>query len=195
MEIVIPQEIKGIIFDLDGTLADTMPVHVAAWALVGDAFGVTVEPQMIYDRSGMPTVKVTELLNQDYGWDLDPGLVKQAKDKAYKEIKPQMGVGLIQPIFEVAKAYKGKLPMSIGTGSTRINAENTLLHLGIMDWFDPIITANDVTNHKPHPETYLKCAELMGLKPKDCIVFEDAEFGIKAALDAGMQVIDVRKYV
>ncbi|MCI4667650.1 MAG: beta-phosphoglucomutase family hydrolase [Bacteroidia bacterium] len=195
MNIPIPGGIKGLIFDLDGTLADTMPVHVAAWKLAAASFGVVIEDQMIYNRSGMPTVKVAELLNKDYGWTLDPVLVKQAKDKAYHELKPQIGVRPIDPIFQIANEYRGKLPMAIGTGSSRPNAENTLISLGIMDWFDIVITANDVENHKPHPETYLKCASLLGLQASDCVVFEDAEFGIIAARDAGMEVIDVRNYL
>lgn len=195
MEIHLPEGIKALIFDLDGTLADTMPVHIAAWKLAAANFGVEVEDQMIYDRSGMPTVKVTELLNQDYGWSLDPVLVKQAKDKAYHELKPQIGIKPILPIYEIAQNNRGKMPMAVGTGSTRPNAENTLITLGIMDWFEAVITANDVQNHKPHPETYLRCAELLKVDPKDCVVFEDADFGVEAGVKAGMKVIDVRDYL
>jgi len=195
MKITLPQGVKGLIFDLDGTLADTMPVHIAAWKLAGSSFGVEIEDHMIFDRSGMPTVKVTELLNKDYGWSLDPQQVKQAKDQAYHELKPQIGVSLLQPVYEVAEAYKGKLPMAVGTGSTRRNAENTLISLGIMDWFDAIITADEVSKHKPDPETYLKCARLIQVGPEDCLVFEDAVFGIEAARRAGMKVIDVRSYL
>lgn len=195
MKIPLPAGVQALIFDLDGTLADTMPVHIAAWKLAAANFGYEVEDQMIYDRSGMPTVKVAELLNRDFGWSLDPGLVKQAKDIAYHELKPQIGVKPIQPIFEIAQNHRGKMPMAIGTGSTRPNAENTLITLGIMDWFDAVVTANDVENHKPHPETYLRCAELLNIDPKDCVVFEDADFGVEAGKRAGMQIIDVRDYL
>jgi len=188
----IPSHIKGLIFDLDGTLADNMPIHLAAWKLAGSNFGVDITDEMITSRSGMATFKIVSLLNEAYGWDLDPALTKQTKDMAYKELKPQIGLKPIEKIVAIAEAHRGKLPMSVGTGSTRPNAEETLIALGIFDWFDAVVTATDVKNYKPSPETFLLCAEKMGVAPETCLVFEDSPFGIQAAKTGGMEVIDVR---
>lgn len=193
--ISIPPDVKALIFDLDGTLADTMPIHIGAWKVAGQAFDVAITDEMILQRTGMPTVKVVSELNEAFGWNLVPAAVKAEKDKAYQPLKKEIGVHPIKPIFELAQQYKGTLPMAVGTGSTRKNAMDTLTALAIVDWFGAIITASDVENHKPHPQTYLRCAELLGIAPGDCLVFEDGDYGIQAGVAAGMRVIDVRPYL
>ena len=100
----------------------------------------------------------------------------------------------ITVVTDVVRKYHGVLPMSIGTGSTQIGARRTLSILGMEHYFNPIITADDVINFKPHPETFLKCAELMEVNPKDCVVFEDGILGMQAAEEAGMQLIDINDY-
>ena len=189
--IQIPSHIRGLIFALDGTLADNMPIHLAAWKLAGSNLGVEITDEMITSRSGMATFKIVSLLNEAYGWDLDPAFTKKTKDMAYHELKPQIGLKPIQAVLDIAQAYRGKLPMSVGTGSTRPNAEETLISLGILGWFDAIVTADDVKKHKPSPETFLKCVERMGVAPEHCLVFEDSPFGIQAAKTGGMEVIHV----
>jgi len=193
--IPIPSHVQALIFDLDGTLADTMPVHLVAWMEAAKAHDAPITEQMILDRTGMPTRRVAQQLNMDYGWSLDPDSVKAAKDEAYFRLKPQMGVKPITAVYEIAKSARGKMPMAIGTGSTHKSAMDTLTTLGVVDWFGAIITADDVTEHKPHPETYLKCAELLKVDPAVCVVFEDGAYGIQAAHAAGMHAIDVRPYV
>lgn len=193
--ISISPETKAIIFDLDGTLADTLPIHRAAWREAGRAYGVEITDEMIMVHTGMPTVRVVGMLNQEYGWSLVPTEVKAAKDKAYARLKPEIGLKPIAPVFELAKTYRGRLPMAIGTGSSAGSALDTLESLGIMDWFGAIVTANDVQNHKPAPDTYLRCAELLAVHPADCVVLEDGDYGIQSGIAAGMQVIDVRPYL
>ncbi len=96
------------------------------------------------------------------------------------------------PLIEVVKSYHGRRPMAVGTGSEHRMAEMLLRHLGLFDCFDAIVGADDVQRHKPEPDTFLRCAELIGVPPEKCVVFEDAEFGIQAAKSAGMAVVDVR---
>ena len=193
--IPLPSDFKALIFDLDGTLADTMPVHLAAWREAGRVSGVEITDEMILTHTGMPTVAVAAKLNEQFGWSLVPEQVKADKDKAYARFKPQLGVRAFAPVYEIAVAYRGKVPMAVGTGSSRNSAMDTLHHLAVVDWFDGIVTANDVEHPKPHPETFLRCAELMGVAPADCVVFEDGAYGLQAGEAAGMQVIDVRPYL
>jgi len=100
----------------------------------------------------------------------------------------------MEPIASFAKKNHGKIPMSIGTGGGRRSAELILEAIGMRSYFQIIVTANDVKNHKPEPDTFLKCAELMGIEPDFCQVFEDGDKGIEAAIKAGMKVTDVRPF-
>jgi len=193
---IIPNNIEGLIFDLDGTLADTMPLHLEAWAAAGREFGVEITPFMINAMAGIPTIQSVVKLNETYDWDLEPLEVKRFKDFHYKKIKSQNGrLNAINPVLEVVKKYRSVLPLAIGTGSARLNALDTLRDLGIIDWFSAIVAADDIDNHKPFPDTFLKCAELMGVNSKNCLVFEDGDLGVLAAQNAGMQVIDVRDHL
>jgi len=100
----------------------------------------------------------------------------------------------ISVVTDVVRKYHSILPMSIGTGSTKKGAKKTLEVIEMQHFFDVVITADDISNPKPHPETFLKCAEFMNVNPKDCLVFEDGILGIQAAEKAGMQVIDINQF-
>jgi beta-phosphoglucomutase family hydrolase len=192
--IALPENIKGLIFDLDGTLADTMPLHLAAWLAAGRQFGVEITPFMINAMAGIPTIQTVVKLNENYGWELEPLEVKKFKDFHYRKIKVKAGKEqAIIPVLKIAEKYKNQLPLAIGTGSARLNALETLRELEIIDWFEAVVSAEDVERHKPFPDTFLKCAELISVPPENCMVFEDGDLGILAAKNAGMQVMDVRE--
>jgi HAD superfamily hydrolase (TIGR01509 family) len=106
----------------------------------------------------------------------------------------QHNVTPIEPVTALVQKYHGKMPIAVGTGGHREAVEKTLEIIGIREYFDIIVTANDVKNHKPHPETFLRCAELMNLDPSECEVFEDGDLGIEAARRAGMIATDVRTW-
>jgi beta-phosphoglucomutase family hydrolase len=186
--------IKGLIFDLDGTLADTMPYHFRSWKIACQKFGANIDTAFLRKHTGSP------------GWLIADEIIKKCKltgrvtstqiieeklnefNKDHHLIKP------IIPVLEIVKKYHGKLPMAVGTGGHRNAVERTLEITDTRKYFDIIITANDVKNFKPHPETFLKCAELMGIQPVDIEVFEDGDQGIEAAKTAGMFVTDVRSW-
>ena len=107
-------------------------------------------------------------------------------------------VYLLQFIVEVTSIldlYHNKLPMSVGTGASRRSAMVQFETLQITHYFNAIVTADDVTIHKPEPHTFLKCAQLMGVEPGHCQVFEDGDLGIEAARKAGMMVTDIRPFI
>lgn len=190
--IEIPKNAKGLIFDLDGTVANTMQSHFEAWRSAVAPFGVDFTPELFLTLTGMPKAATIIKLNELFGTDMNTDEVGKVKAKVYKELVAETQE--IKVVTDVVRKYHGKLPMSIGTGSTQIGAQRTLSILGMQHYFNPIITADDVMNFKPAPDTFLKCAELMGVAPKDCVVFEDGILGIQAAEAVGMMVIDVNDY-
>lgn len=194
MEIPINSNTRALIFDLDGTLANTMPAHIAAWTKAANHFGAPMTEEMVQKWAGMASLKIVNLLNEQFKLDLNPKEVSEKKAEFFFQIQGD-GVEPIQEIYDIAKKYKDQMPMGIGTGSRRPNAEKILKALGIRDWFSSVVTANDVDNHKPAPDTYLKCAKELNIEPMYCQVFEDADFGVRAAKSAGMHVIDIRDYI
>lgn len=194
--IEVDRSVKGLIFDLDGTLVDNMHMHIQAWVDTGVKFNIPITADMITINAGIPTLQLIDKLANEHGWEVDRQAFTTSKQERYREIKANSGkINKIEPIIAIAKHYKGKLPMSVGTGSSRLNAITALKDADIFDWFDAIITADDVDQPKPHPEVFLKGAAIMGVEPKDCLVFEDGGKGIQAAKDGGMAWVDVREYL
>ena len=193
MKIEINSSAKGLIFDMDGTVVDSMPVHYLAWKLTALEHGFVYTEELFYSLAGMPTHKIVPVVNEKLGLSLDAEKFSRRKEEIFmenlKEIKP------VEPVAEVIRRYHGKLPMSIGTGGKKKIAEITLKMIGFDKYFDFIVAADDVVNHKPSPDTFLRCAELMGIDPRYCQVFEDGDMGILAAERAGMTVTDVRPFL
>lgn len=190
--IEIPSHIKGLIFDLDGTVANTMQSHFIAWKEAVEPYGIKFTGDVFAQLTGMPKAATIIKLNEMYGTEMDPKVVGQKKADRYKELVYETKE--IEVVADVVRKYHGKLPMSIGTGSTRFGADRTLDILKMKQYFNPIVTADDVDNYKPAPDTFLKCAEEMGVAPEDCLVFEDGILGIQAAESVGMGVVDVNDY-
>lgn len=184
---------KALIFDLDGTLANSLPVHMECWDVVCDQFGYHFSKEVMLEMTGMPTIKFAEYVKEQSGCSFMPEEIAKMKQAEFFKRVDQ--ITLFDPIFALVLKYHKKIPMSIGTGGSRKSVELMLDWLQIKDYFDFIVTANDVEKHKPEPDTFLKCARLMGVEPQYCQVFEDGDMGIQAAHTAGMIVTDVRPYV
>lgn len=188
----IPSDIKGFIFDFDGTLCDTMPRHYVAWRDAVAPYGIDFTTELFDQLAGIPVYGTIEELNRRFGTNMNPKSVGDKKEEAYAKnmhlVKP------IDAVCDVVKAFHGKIPMTVGTGGWRSLTESVLRSTQMMPFFDGIVCSEDVKLHKPHPETFLKCAEIMQLAPQDCLVFEDGLLGMQAADACGMRWIDVRKY-
>jgi beta-phosphoglucomutase family hydrolase len=183
---------EALIFDLDGTLADSIPVHNACWHEVCNSFNYKYNEKLMFQMTGMPTRKFAEFIKNDSKCNISVEDIMQNKQSLFIN-----KIGTIKPIEKVValvKKYYGKYPMAIGTGGSRKSAGLILESLGLSKYFDVVVTADDVVNHKPEPDTFLKCAELMNISPSKCQVFEDGEPGIKAAQKAGMIVTDVKAF-
>ncbi len=190
--IEIPKNAKGLIFDLDGTVANTMQNHFEAWRAAVSPFGIDFSGELFLQLTGMPKAATIIRLNELFGTDMNPMEVGKVKAEVYKKLVSETKE--IEVVCDVVRKYHNILPMAIGTGSTQFGARRTLSILGLEHYFNPIITADDVSSFKPHPETFLRCAELMGVAPKDCVVFEDGILGIQAAEKAEMMVVDINNY-
>lgn len=192
-ELSIPSgKFDAIIFDLDGTLVDSMPAHFVAWCDALSQFKVPkyIFPEdVFYSMGGRPTTDIVAELNGEFGLRLDPHEVALAKREAF--LSNLSKIVIIEDVVNYARAMRGKLPMAIATGGTRIVAEKTLQAVELNDLFDEVITANDVASGKPAPDIFLEAAKRLEVDPTKCLVFEDAPAGMTAAKLAGMEVVSV----
>ena len=192
MEFNLPEGIKGLIFDLDGTLADTMPYHMQAWKDACESFGMEMSSDFLRTFTGSPGINIAKAIIKKYGKEevINPDQIADRKKENFVNI--QHRVNEVKPVADIVRNYYGKLPMAVGTGGHSVTVKRTLEVIGLRDYFEIIVTADSVSRHKPDPETFLKCAELMQVNPGSVLVFEDGDLGIEAAARAGMKSVDVR---
>lgn len=180
----------GLIFDMDGTLLNTEPLHQQAWQQTLERHGRLFDKKLIVGLSGSPVLNIAKVITEYHSISCSPDQLAAEKTANFKALLAG-GVSIL-PLVDVVKEYYQKRPMAVGTGSERAIAEMLLESSGIRDYFNVVVCADDVSQHKPEPETFLRCAQLPGVKPDKCVVFEDADFGIYAAQAAGMDVVDIR---
>src|SRR5476651_1003544 len=194
-----PNKYDGFIFDCDGTLADTMPLHYQAWSetlalKLGRPSDFT--ESMFYRFGGMPVRQIIERLNRDYGYGLPVEQTAHEKEMRFVELLP--GIGPIQEVIDVLNRLGPDAKVAVASGGQTNIVRKTLLILGLSvgpgEKIKFLVGSDQVTHGKPHPELFLRAAELLGVEPKRCLVFEDAEPGFVAAKAAGMDFIDVRPF-
>lgn len=193
MHHLLPPTTRAVIFDCDGTLADTMPIHARAWTETMARHGHVFTAAMHDELAGMPTLEICRLLVRERAFTIDPETVTREKEEQYltllHEVKP------LAPVANFARSLAGAMPISVASGGERHIVTATLTTIGLIDLFPIIVCANDVTRGKPDPEMFLLAAKRMNMQPAACTVLEDADFGVRAALAAGMHVIDIRHHV
>ncbi len=187
-----PAGTLGLIFDCDGTLADTMPAHYRAWTAMLGRHGIPFSERRFYELGGVPTAQIIRILSAETGVTVtDVNAMVEEKESAF--LAYIHAVRPLEAVVAVAAAYRGRLPMAVASGGYRETITRTLDQIGIRDWFDATVTAEDTTRHKPEPDVFLEAARRLGVPSVACTVFEDTDIGLEAARRAGMIGIDVRK--
>ena len=169
---------EALIFDCDGTLADTMPGHHEAWQQTLALLGASFPVEQFYALAGVPTPMIARQIAAQNGLTIDPDQLARRKEQAYLDSMPA-----VLPIEKV---------VAVASGSHRALVERTLRQIEIWDWFPVVVASEDTTRHKPEPDVFLEAARRLGVAPAKCLVYEDADLGIEAARRAGMRFIDVR---
>jgi beta-phosphoglucomutase-like phosphatase (HAD superfamily) len=189
-----PPGTAGLIFDCDGTLADTMPAHYKAWLSLLGRYNIPFPEPRFYAMGGMPTASIIRVLAGEAGVTVDdiPAMVLEKEGHFLTHLD---AVVAVEPVLAIAAAYRGRLPMAVASGGYRNTITRTLDRLAIRDWFDAMVTAEDTERHKPDPDVFLEAARRLNAAPALCVVFEDTDIGLEAARRAGMSGVDVRPWV
>ena len=175
----IDTSVEGLIFDMDGTLTDSNPAHLMAWNRACSHFGFTYPREKFYYYAGLPSDRIAEdlVLQSGMTGKVDPAALSARKEMEFHRLEEM--VRPVTEVFTLLKHFHGRLPVALGTGRRRTSTYRTLEHLDLLKYFDIIVTSDDVEHPKPAPDTFLRCAAMMGLQPEQCLVFEDAARGLE----------------
>jgi HAD superfamily hydrolase (TIGR01509 family) len=190
MKLELPKgPFKAYLFDCDGTIADSMPLHYVAWKKALGEHGCEFPEDTFYAWGGMPTVQIVETLSAQQGLSLNAEDVAHRKELLYYELLPELQA--VPEVLEHIELSHGKIPFAVVSGGNRESVTNSLTTLGILDRFETLVCSEDYTRPKPDAEPFLVAAERLGVAPGDCLVFEDTDMGILAATAAGMVSVKV----
>ncbi len=183
--------IQGLIFDCDGTLADTMPLHWRVWQALARKHRFHLSEERFYSLGGVPSRDILERLSQEQGISLDHLAIAREKEADYLPLIAQ--VEPINAVVGIARAHHGQIPMAVASGGTRRVIEQVLAHLGLRPLFDAVVTSEDVVRQKPAPDIFLEAARRLRVPPRHCRAYEDTDLGMQAIRAAGMEAVDVRE--
>ncbi|MCX6885615.1 MAG: HAD-IA family hydrolase [Verrucomicrobia bacterium] len=189
----IPPHIRGLIFDCDGTLADTMPLHWRAWQVISSKHSFHFPEDRFYALGGVPSRDILKIIRAEQGITMDPLTVAREKEEVYLPLISQ--VEPINQVVGIARQNQGRLPMAVASGGTRQIITQVLEHLGILQLFQAIVTSEDVAHQKPAPDIFLEAARRIGIPPEECRAYEDTDLGMQAIRSARMDAVDVREFV
>ena len=182
---------QALLFDCDGTIADSMPLHYVAWKRALGEHGCEFPEDIFYAWGGMPAAEIIATLGKQQGIVMPVADVEHRKEALYYEMLPDLRA-VPEVLAEIDRNWIGtKLPMAVVSGSTRDSVTRSLVALGLLDRFATLVCAGDYAKSKPNPEPFLTAARRLGVDPSACLVFEDTEMGIQAATAAGMASIKI----
>jgi beta-phosphoglucomutase family hydrolase len=185
--------IKALIFDCDGTLADTMPLHWRAWSAVTQRYGLDFPQDRFYSLGGVPARDILKMLSAEQNHRLDALAVSTEKEAAYIKYLPE--IRAIEVVARVVRENAGKLPMAVASGGIREHVTKVLEHVGLRPFFQAVVTSEDVQRQKPAPDIFLEAARQLSVPPQFCRAYEDTDLGLRAIRAAGMEAVDVRPLI
>jgi beta-phosphoglucomutase family hydrolase len=189
-----PASTTALIFDCDGTLADTMPTHYVAWTTMLADHGIPFSEQRFYELAGMPSDRIVELLSEESGVAVgDVVAMVDTKESLY--LQSIAAMRRIEVVCDIALRHHRLLPLAVASGGERAIVNATIEAIGLTDIFDAVVGAEDTELHKPEPDVFLEAARRLGVEPAGCVVFEDSDLGLLAAARAGMTGIDIRPWL
>jgi len=180
---------QAYLFDCDGTIADSMPLHYIAWKKALGEWNCDFSEQLFYAWGGMPIATIISTLNKERGLNMPVETVERRKESLYYDLLPQLKA--VPEVLEVIEAEHGHIPFAVVSGSTLDSVTRSLTTLSLMDRFNAFVCAGDYKKGKPDPEAFLLAAEKLGVTPQTCLVFEDTDMGIQAATAAGMASVRI----
>jgi beta-phosphoglucomutase family hydrolase len=182
---------QGLIFDCDGTLVDTMPLHWRAWQRIARRYNFVFREDRFYALGGVPSRDIARTLGREQGITLDAVAIAEEKATEYLALADQ--IQPIEPIVRIAREHYGRIPMAVATGGSRRVTEHVLGSLDLRRLFNAIVTNEDIVNQKPAPDIFLEAARRLGVPPQFCRAYEDTDLGMQAIRAAGMEAVDVRE--
>jgi HAD superfamily hydrolase (TIGR01509 family) len=184
-----PGSFKAYLFDCDGTIADSMPLHFIAWRKALSEWGCEFDEDIFYAWGGMPVAEIITTLNKRHSLDMPIDRLAKRKEEIYFESLPELKA--VPEVLEHIEASYKRVPFAVVSGSTRDSVTASLRTLNILDRFDALVCAGDYQRSKPDPQPFLMAAEKLGVPYESCLVFEDTDMGIQAATAAGMASVRV----
>jgi HAD superfamily hydrolase (TIGR01509 family) len=190
MKLKLPEGSFGAyLFDCDGTIADSMPLHYLAWKKALGEWDCEFREELFYAWGGMPVAEIISTLNEKHGLNMPVETVSRQKENLYFELLPQLKA--VPEVLEHIEAERGRIPFAVVSGSTKESVVASLVSLNLLDRFEIFVCAGDYKKSKPDPEAFLLAAARLGVAAEACLVFEDTEMGIQAAQAAGMASVKV----
>ena len=181
--------IRAFLFDMDGVIIDSNPTHVLAWEEYNRRQGVELTEEMRLRMYGRRNDELIRDFLGDGLTDVEVFAHGAAKEALYRELMlPLAGESLVPGVRELL-ARHAAMKMAVATNGEGPNVDLVLDGAGLRSHFPVVLNGGQVTNPKPHPEIYLRAAELLGASPSECVVFEDSHTGVAAGLAAGMRVV------
>jgi HAD superfamily hydrolase (TIGR01509 family) len=185
-------DFQAYLFDCDGTIADSMPLHLIAWRQALGEWNCTgFDEELFYAWGGLPVAEIIARLNRRAGLKMPVDEVRRRKEALYYEMLPRLQA--VPEVLEHIELQYGRIPFAVVSGSTRESVDKSLAVLGLSDKFPLRICAGDYSRSKPDPEPYLLAAQRLGVTAERCLVFEDTELGVRSAQAAGMGWVKVEK--
>ena len=190
MKLKLPEgPFQAYLFDCDGTVADSMPLHYRAWKKALGEWNCAFEEKLFYDLGGMPIAEIIATINSERGLNMPIAIVEKRKELLYYELLAELTA--VPEVLEHIEDAHGRIPFAVVSGSTRDSVVTSLRTLGLLDRFDTLVCAGDYKKGKPDPEPFLLAAQRLNIAPEHCLVFEDTDMGVQAAKAAGMAWVKV----